>query len=299
MLFQKTIRDRVSVKGLGLHKGQECALNFIPAPPNTGVYFIRADLPGKPNLKVDASSVKATSYATTLGGNAFSVSTVEHCLSALSALRIDNLYIELEGEEIPILDGSAGKFLSAIQSVGLIEQDQPRQYCYITHPLHCRDGDKVASIIPYQGLRITATIEFAHPIIGNQTIDIDVNEESFQREIANARTFGFMKDVEALQEKGLAMGGSLENAVVLDDHSILNPEGLRWPDEFVRHKVLDALGDLVTLGMPLMGHVKLFKAGHDLMNQLIRTVLNNPNYYRHVELGTAVGELEQWRSTLS
>jgi UDP-3-O-[3-hydroxymyristoyl] N-acetylglucosamine deacetylase len=295
MFLQKTIRNRVSVEGVGLHSGAASKLNFIPAPVNTGVYFIRSDLPGRPNLKVDAQNVKATSYATTMGGDNFSVGTVEHCLSALSALRIDNLFIEMDGPELPIMDGSAGPFLDAIQSVGLIEQDHPRVYCYVTEPVHTEDGDKRASIIPYQGLRVSVEIDFPHPAIGNQKIDLDINEESFRREVASARTFGFMADVEALQARGLARGGSLSNAIVLDDKKILNPEGLRWPNEFARHKALDALGDLVTLGMPLMGQVVLFKAGHDLMNKLILKLLESPDKYRRWEWGTPRTELAQRR----
>lgn len=288
MLFQKTIRQRVQVKGVGIHSGKECSLHFVPAPSNTGVHFVRSDLPGKPSIKVFAKNVTATGYATTLGGDAFSVSTVEHCLSALSALRIDNLLVELDGPEIPIVDGSAQVFLHAIQQVGLIEQDQPRKYCYVTEPVVFVEGEKQASVVPYNGLRVSLTIDFAHPKIGLQKFDIDVNEQSFAREIAPARTFGFVKEVEELQKKGLAKGASLDNAIGLSETDIVNPEGLRFPDEFARHKVLDALGDLVTLSMPLMGHVILYKAGHDVMNKLVRKLLDSPQSYKHVELGSEI-----------
>jgi len=290
MFLQKTIRKRTIVHGLGLHSGKSCTLTFVPAPPNTGVHFVRADLPGKPSIRVHAHQVSATGYATTLGGEAFSVSTVEHCMSALSALRIDNLFIELDGPEIPICDGSAKDFLEALHSVGMVEQDQPRKYCYITQPIHFSDGDKQAYVIPYHGLRVTVSIDFPHPEIGKQKLDLDINDQSFTREIASARTFGFMKDVETLQARGLALGGSLENAIVLDDQKILNPEGLRFADEFVRHKALDALGDLVTLGMPLMGHVVLHKAGHDVMNKLIRKMIESKDCYKHIELGADLSE---------
>jgi UDP-3-O-[3-hydroxymyristoyl] N-acetylglucosamine deacetylase len=290
MFLQKTIRKRTVVQGVGLHSGKSCTLTFVPAPPNTGVHFVRADLPGKPSLKVHAHQVSATGYATTLGGPAFSVATVEHCMSALSALRIDNLFIELDGPEIPICDGSAKDFLAALHRVGMIEQDQPRKYCYVTQPIYFEDGDKQAYVVPYHGLRVTVSIDFPHPQIGKQKMDLDINDQSFTREIANARTFGFMKDVEALQARGLALGGSLENAIVLDDHSIMNPEGLRFADEFVRHKTLDALGDLVTLGMPLMGHVVLHKAGHDVMNKLIRKIIESKDSYKHIELGADLSE---------
>ncbi|MFS4457614.1 UDP-3-O-acyl-N-acetylglucosamine deacetylase [Bdellovibrio sp. HCB2-146] len=290
MFLQKTIRKKTVVTGIGIHSGDPCTLTFRPAPPDTGVYFIRSDLPGKPSLKVSAKNVQATSHATTVGGAAFSVATIEHCLSALSALRIDNLFIELDGPEIPIGDGSARDFLRALMAVGLVEQDQPRKYCYITEPIYFSEGEKHAYVVPYHGLRLTVTIDFPHPKIGKQNIDIDINEQSFGRDIAEARTFGFMKDVQALQARGLAKGGSLDNAIVLDAESILNPEGVRWEDEFVRHKALDALGDLVTLEMPLMGHVVLYKAGHDVMNKLVKKIWESPNSYRHVELGADISE---------
>ncbi|MFN7730123.1 MAG: UDP-3-O-acyl-N-acetylglucosamine deacetylase [Bdellovibrio sp.] len=290
MFLQKTIRSRVQVQGIGLHSGKPCTLSFVPAPAGTGVCFVRADLPGRPSLKVAAQNVTATGYATTLGGGQFSVATVEHCLSALSALRIDNLVIELDGPEIPITDGSARDFLAGLQKVGLVEQDQPRKYFLITQPVHYAEGDKQASIFPYQGLRVTVTVDFPHPTIGKQKMDLDVNEQSFGRELAQARTFGFLKDVEALQAKGLALGGSFDNAIVLDDKGVVNPGGLRWSDEFVRHKTLDALGDLVTLGHPLMGHLVLFKAGHDLMNKFVRQLMNAEDSYRLVELGADLSE---------
>lgn len=291
MFLQRTLRRRVQVQGIGIHSGKPCRLDFVPAPPNTGVYFIRSDLPGKPHLQVSAENVKATGNATTLGGPDFSVATVEHCLSALSALRIDNLFIELDGPEIPICDGSARDFLKALQSVGLVQQDQPRKYALIQEPIYYSEGDKQAYVVPYQGLRITCTIDFPHPVIGRQKLDVDINEVSFEREIATARTFGFLKDVVALQARGLALGGSLENAIGLDEKNVLNPEGLRFPDEFVRHKVLDALGDLVTLGKPLMGHLVLHKAGHDIMNKLVKKILEQPNIFKSVELGADLSSL--------
>lgn len=290
MFLQKTIRKKTVVNGIGIHSGDPCTLTFRPAPPDTGVYFIRSDLPGAPSLKVTARNVQATSHQTTIGGEAFSVATIEHCLSALSALRIDNLFIELDGPEIPICDGSAGEFLKALLAVGIVEQDQPRKYCYITEPIYFSEGEKHAYVVPYHGLRVTVTIDFPHPIIGKQTIDLDINEQSFGRDIASARTFGFLKDVQALQARGLAKGGSLDNCIVLDGAEVVNPEGLRWADEFVRHKALDALGDLVTLEMPLMGHVVLFKAGHDVMNKLVRKIWDSPTSYRHVELGADISE---------
>jgi UDP-3-O-[3-hydroxymyristoyl] N-acetylglucosamine deacetylase len=286
--LQKTLRKKVIVEGIGIHSGKPCTLTFKPAPPDTGVYFVRSDLPGQPAIKAHASAVQATGNATVLGGPHFSVSTVEHCLSTLAALRIDNLFIELDGPEIPIGDGSARDFLAAILAVGTVEQETSRKYAYITKPIYFSEGEKQAYVLPYQGLRVSATIDFAHPAIGKQSLDLDINETSFVREVSGARTFGFLKELQDLQARGLALGGSLENAIGLDDSKVLNPEGLRWSDEFVRHKVLDALGDLVTLGMPLMGHLVLYKAGHDVMNKLVRLILDSPESYRQVELG---GEL--------
>lgn len=286
MFLQKTLRRKVQIQGYGLHSGKPATLSFLPAPANTGVYFIRQDMAGAPRLLVSSQNVSATAYATTLSGSAFSVATIEHCVSALAALRVDNLFIELDGPEIPIMDGSAKPFFEALTSAGLVELEEPRRYIAIRSPIEWTDGDKWARVSPYQGLRVTATIDFPHPLIGRQSLDLDINEVSFGREIAFARTFGFLKDVEALKSRGLIAGGSLENAVVLNEKGGLeNPEGLRAPDEFVRHKVLDALGDLVTLGAPLLGHVELFKAGHDVMQKLIAQILAHENHIKASDLG--------------
>lgn len=290
MFLQRTIRKRVDVRGVGLHTGKPSKLTFCPAPQNTGVFFIRADLPGRPAIAAHVSHVSATQLATTVAGPHFSVSTIEHCLSTLAAFRIDNLFIELDGPEIPIGDGSAKVFLDALVEAGMVEQEGPRKYAYINQTIYYGNSEKYAYISPYNGLRITATVDFNHPRIGLQTLDIDINEQSFSREIAPARTFGFLRDVEMLRAKGLALGGSMQNAIVLDSEEILNPEGLRFNNEFVRHKVLDALGDLVTLGMPLMGHVVLFKAGHDLMNKLVKKIIDSPESYRPIELGANLPE---------
>lgn len=288
MFLQRTIKSKVVVNGLGLHTGKPASLVFRPAPPDIGVHLIRMDLPNKPSVKVYATNVRATTNATTLGGTNFSVSTVEHCLSALAAFRIDNLIIELNGPEIPIGDGSAFEFCEALRAVGFVEQERPRKYFCVREPVFISDGDKQAYVMPYDGLRVTCTIDFPHPVIGRQKLDMDINETSFVREIARARTFGFLKDLEHLQAQGLALGGSLSNAIGLDQKSVLNPEGLRFPDEFVRHKILDALGDLVTLGRPFMGHLVLFKAGHDLMNRLVRKLLELPEAQAPIEMGESL-----------
>lgn len=292
MFLQRTIRERAEVEGIGLHTGQPAKLTFCPAPEGTGIFFVRRDLPGQPYISPQAELVKATSMATTLGSEKFSVSTVEHCLSALAAFRIDNLIIELNGPEIPIGDGSAKIFLDALLKAGIAEQNQPRSYAYITERVFEGDKDKHAYVIPYNGLRVSCTIDFPHASIGRQSIDIEVTEQAFVREICGARTFGFLAEVEMLRSKGLALGGSLDNAIVLDPSGVINPGGLRWPDEFVRHKVLDALGDLVTLGAPIMGHVVLHRAGHDLMNRLVKRILETPGAFRRLELGADYSEVE-------
>ncbi len=292
MFLQRTIKRPAIVEGIGLHTGKPAKLTFRPAPADTGIFFVRKDLPGSPAMAAKSEFVTATSLATTIGGPEFSVSTIEHCLSTLAAYRIDNLFIELDGPEIPIGDGSAKVFMESLVNAGFVEQESPRKYAYITQPIYYGDGDKHAYVVPYNGLRVTCTIEFPHPQILKQEIDIDVNEYTFSKELSGARTFGFLKDVEYMRSKGLALGASLDNAIGLDQNEVLNPEGLRYKDEFVRHKALDALGDLVTLGMPLMGHLILYKAGHDVMNRLVNTILASPDKYRHIELGSELPATE-------
>lgn len=285
MLYQRTLRQAVSVEGIGLHSGKPTKLTFRPAPTGSGIHFVRRDLPGQPSILVNAENVQATTLATTLGSSDFQVATIEHCLSSVAAFRIDNMVIELDGPEIPICDGSAAPFSKKILEAGFVDQDQPRKYYYVTKPIMEGNEEKHVYVFPYNGLKISCTIDFKHPSIGVQSLEIDVNEQTFTREIAAARTFGFFKDGEALQARGLALGASLDNAVVLDDQGIMNPEGLRFSDEFVRHKVLDALGDLVTLGAPLLGHVVLYKAGHDLMNKMVRRLTHSPDKVKFTELG--------------
>lgn len=294
MYLQKTLKNKAVIKGVGLHKGIETSLSFCPAPANAGIHLVRTDLEGCPSVPVHVNHVKATSLATTLGTERFMVSTVEHCLSTLAAFRIDNVYLELKGSEIPIGDGSAKVFMDEIRKAGTIEQSEPRKYIYITKPVYCGTEEKHAYVVPYNGLRLSCTIDFDHKMIGQQFVDIDINEQTFAKELAPARTFGFVKDIEKMREMGLAMGASLENAIAVDDHAIVNPEGLRYENEFVRHKAMDALGDLMTLGRPLMGHVVLYKAGHDLLNQLVKKILDSPDCYQELELGGGLMEFESF-----
>jgi UDP-3-O-[3-hydroxymyristoyl] N-acetylglucosamine deacetylase len=298
MYLQSTIRKRVTVEGVGLHKGEAASVTFCPAPEDTGVHFVRRDIEGHPWISPKAQFVQATQLATTLGSDYFSVSTVEHCLSAVTALRIDNLIIELSGPEIPICDGSASAFFDAIMEVGVVEQEQPRRYLRVTKPVYIGDGEKHAYIVPYNGLRVTCEIDFDHQEIGRQKFDLDVNPHSFGEEIASARTFGFLSDVEKLHSAGLALGGGYHNAVILGEDKVLNEEGLRWQNEFVRHKALDAIGDISTLGRPLLGHIILYRAGHDLMNKLVQKLLDSPDHYLEMELGAGLTDMAMSQQSL-
>lgn len=271
MGFQKTLYQVAEFKGVGVHTGKEVTLNVFPAPVNTGYLLKRTDLNSE-LVPMLASRVYATSMATTLGGDGFTVSTVEHCLAAANALELDNLIFEVDGPEFPIMDGSAIDFFNGFEAAGLLQQSTPKNYILVREKIEFIEGDKSASIEPYMGFKVDAKIDFAHPEIGLQEMSIDVNPRSFKNEIAEARTFGFMKDVEMLRAKGLGLGGSLDNAIILDEEKILNPNGLRYKDEFIRHKILDAVGDISTLGRPIKGHLKLNKAGHDLMNKLVKTL---------------------------
>ena len=291
MFLQKTLKDKAIINGIGLHKGVRTSLSFCPAPANTGIHLIRTDLEDCPSVPVHADYVKATSLATTLGCERFIISTVEHCLSTLAAFRIDNVYLELKGSEIPIGDGSAKIFMDEIKKVGTIEQPEPRKYIYITKPVYCGDREKHAYVVPYNGLRLSCTIDFKHQAIGQQFVDVDVNEQTFGSELATARTFGFVRDMKKIQGMGLAMGACLDNAIALDENKVINSGGLRFENEFVRHKAMDALGDITTLGRPLMGHVVLYKAGHELLHQLVKKILNSPHCFQDMELGS---EKQEW-----
>jgi UDP-3-O-[3-hydroxymyristoyl] N-acetylglucosamine deacetylase len=271
MGFQKTLSKVATFKGIGVHTGKEVNLNIFPAPINTGYLLKRTDLNSE-LVPMIASKVYATSMATTLGGEGFTVSTVEHCLAAANALELDNLIFEVDGPEFPIMDGSSIAFFDGFESAGILQQTTPKNYIVVREKIEFSEGEKSASIEPYMGFKVDAVIDFSHPVIGRQSMSIDLNSRSFRSEIAGARTFGFLKDAEALRARGLGLGGSLDNAIILDDDKVLNPNGLRYDDEFIRHKILDAVGDISTLGRPIRGHLKLNKAGHDLMNKLVKTL---------------------------
>jgi len=267
---QRTFKQRASLDGIGLHSGAQVRLTLAPAPADSGVVFVRegVEIPALSQFVVD------TTMNTSVGRDGVRVGTVEHLLAALAGCGIDNARVEVEGPEIPIMDGSSDPFVGLVRMAGIRELRPARKFLLMRKSVTVHDGDKLARLSPARGkLSVQYTIDFKHPLISDQCFKVDMTERSFQKDIARARTFGFKRDVERLHKAGLARGGSLENAVVVDDFNILNPEGLRFPDEFVRHKILDAVGDLSLIGMPVIGHFTAVKSGHALNHQLVRKVL--------------------------
>ncbi len=281
MLKQRTLKAPIKTVGVGLHTGVRVEMVLRPAPINTGVVFHRTDLPQAVDIPADALHVSDTRLSSTLEQSGARVSTVEHILSALAGLGIDNLHVDVAGPEIPIMDGSAGPFVFLLQSAGILEQDAPKRYLEVLAAVEVREGDKWARFEPFEGFKLDFTIDFPHPVFGseNRHVTIDFAEHSYVKEVARARTFGFMQDVEAMRAAGLALGGSLQNAVVLDEFRVLNSEGLRYDNEFVKHKVLDAIGDLYLLGHPLIGQYTAYKSGHGLNNALARALLARRDAY--------------------
>ena len=269
--YQRTLQQPVKFTGIGLHTGYDVNMSLIPAPPETGLIFRRTDLRG---FEIEARHVHVAkvSYATTLMKKGVMLSTVEHILSALYGLEIDNLYIDVDAMEAPILDGSCDRFVEAALQAGIEEQNAPRRFLVIDKPIEVRQGDKFAGVYPSDAPRATYFIDFEHQAIGRQRIDMDLTPESFCRELAPARTFGFTADIEYLKKLGLIRGGSLENAVVLDPDGIINQQ-LRFPDEFVRHKLLDLLGDIALVGFPIIGHLRAERAGHAIHTALAERIL--------------------------
>ena len=281
MLMQRTLRSVTRTTGVGLHTGARVELTLRPAAPDTGIVFHRVDLPTPVTIPARAENVGDTRLSSTLRREGASISTVEHLMSALAGLGIDNLHVDVAGPELPIMDGSAGPFVFLLQSAGVEEQNAPKKYLRVRAPVEVRDGDKWARFDPHDGFRLDFTIDFPHPVFGseNRHVVIDFAQSSYVKEVARARTFGFMQDVEALRSAGLALGGSLQNAIVLDEYRVLNSEGLRYDNEFVKHKVLDAIGDLYLLGHPLIGQYTAFKSGHALNNALARALLTRTDAY--------------------
>lgn len=283
---QTTLRTHAAVSGIGVHSGLPATLTMLPADPNTGIVFVRLGQGGQPDreIRADFRAVTATEFATVLGdANGPLCSTAEHVLAALSGLGIDNCIIELDGPEVPIMDGSAAPFVAAIDRAGIVTQNAKRRYLKVLKTVRAaQDGATYGELRPYAcGFRVEVDIEFNHPLIGHQALALEIEPGAFRREISRARTFGFMREVEALRAMGLARGGSLDNAVVLDEYRILNTDGLRYEDEFVRHKVLDAIGDLYMLGHPLVGAFTAYKSGHALNNRLLRTLLADSSAWEY------------------
>ncbi len=273
---QRTLRQRASLEGVGLHSGALVRITLCPAPADHGIIFERADLLPRVEIAALAENVVDTTLNTSLGRGRVRIGTVEHLMAALAGCGIDNARVEVEGPELPILDGSAAPFVQLIAEAGVKEQRDARRYLLVRRPVSVQDGDKSARLVPARRFSIDYTIDFKHPLISDQRHRVQLSEKAFHREIARARTFGFKRDVERLHAAGLGRGGSLANAVVLDDFNILNPEGLRFPDEFVRHKILDAVGDLALAGMPIIGHLEAVKSGHALNHALVKKALAEP-----------------------
>ena len=275
MIKQRTLKNVIRATGVGLHSGEMVYLTLRPAAPNTGIIFRRVDLDPVVEIEAKAENVGETALSTTLIQNGQRVSTVEHLLSAFAGLGIDNAYIDLNAAEVPIMDGSAGPFVFLVQSAGIEEQAVAKQFIRIKKPVLLEDGDKWAKFEPFEGFKVSFTIDFEHPAFTGrpQQVDVDFSSTSFVREVSRARTFGFMKDIEKLREMNLALGGSMDNAIVVDDFRVLNEDGLRYEDEFVRHKVLDAIGDLYLLGHSLIGAFVGHKSGHEVNNRLLRKLI--------------------------
>jgi len=277
MIKQRTLKNAIRATGVGLHTGKKVLLTLRPALPDSGVIFRRVDLDTPAEIRACPENVGDTRLSTTLVKGKVRIATVEHLLSALAGFGIDNAYVDLSASEVPIMDGSAGPFVFLIQSAGVVEQNAPKHFIRIKEKVRVTDKDKWAMFEPFNGFKVGFTIQFDHPIFNdkNSQAEIDFSTTSFVKEVSRARTFGFMRDVELLREKNLALGGSLDNAVVVDDYRILNDDGLRYEDECVKHKILDAIGDLYLLGHSLIGSFTGYKSGHELNNRLLKKLLAN------------------------
>jgi UDP-3-O-[3-hydroxymyristoyl] N-acetylglucosamine deacetylase len=295
MLKQRTLKSLTRAVGVGLHGGHKVELTLRPAAPDTGIVFRRVDLPAPVDIPVNAQAVCDTRLASTIspGGDpgAPKVNTIEHVMSACCGLGIDNLLIDITGEEVPILDGSAASFVFLLQSAGIVEQDAPKRFIRVLKPVEVREGEgaslKWARLEPYHGYRLSFEIEFKHPAVDStgQRVEFDLGSGRYQRDIARARTFGFTKDVDAMRARGLSLGGSMDNAIVVDDTRVLNADGLRYDDEFAKHKILDAMGDLYIAGRPLLAAYNAYKSGHALNNKLLRALLSDESAWDVVSFG--------------
>ena len=284
MLAQRTLKNVIRATGVGLHSGEKVFLTLRPAAVDTGIVFRRVDLEPAVEIPADAALVTETMLCTGLSRGPGKVMTVEHLMSAFAGLGIDNAYVDLSAAEVPIMDGSAGPFVFLLQSAGIVEQSAPKRFMRILRPVEVRDGDKVARFVPHDGFRLDFTVEFNHPAIptAQSRAVVDFSSEAYIREVSRARTFGFMRDLEFMRERNLGLGGSMDNAIVLDEFRVLNDDGLRYADEFVRHKILDAVGDLYLAGHPIIGAYEARKSGHALNNKLVRALLAEQDAWEEV-----------------
>jgi UDP-3-O-[3-hydroxymyristoyl] N-acetylglucosamine deacetylase len=288
VLKQRTIQSLTKAVGVGLHSGQRVELTLRPAQPETGIVFRRVDLPVPVDIPITATAVTDTRLASTISNGGAKVYTVEHLMSACAGLGIDNMYVDITAQEVPILDGSASSFVFLLQSAGIVEQNAPKRFIRILKSVQVQEGEgestKWARLDPHHGYKLTFEIDFHHPAVDQtgQRVVFDMDKDVYTRDIARARTFGFTKDVEAMRANGLGMGGGLDNAIVMDDYKVLNSDGLRYDDEFVKHKILDAMGDLFLLGKPLLASYCAFRSGHAMNNKLLRELLSQPDSYETV-----------------
>lgn len=284
MVKQRTLKNSVHATGVGLHTGERVTLTLSPAPANSGIVFRRVDVVPVVAIRAEAHTVHDTRLSTCLEINGTRIATIEHLMSAFAGLGVDNAFVDLTSAEVPIMDGSAGTFIFLLQSAGIIEQSAAKKFIRIKKIIEITDGDKWVRFEPFNGYKLSFTINFSHPVFAStkQHVTIDLGEHSYIKEVSRARTFGFMHDVENMRAQGLALGGNLDNAIVMDEYRIINPDGLRFEDEFVKHKILDAIGDLYLLGHPLIGAFSGYKSGHALNNALLRTLLADEQAWEFV-----------------
>ncbi len=297
MISQRTLKNVIRATGVGLHSGEKVYLTLKPAAPDTGIVFRRTDLTPVVDIPAHALNVGETTLSTTLVKDHARVDTVEHLLSAMAGLGIDNAVVELSAQEVPIMDGSSGPFVFLLQSAGIAEQNVPKRFIRIKRKVEVRDGDKIASFVPYEGFKVSFEIDFDHPVFrqSGQKASLDFSSTSYVKEVSRARTFGFTKDLEYMRSKNLALGGSVKNAIVVDDYRVLNEDGLRYDDEFVKHKILDAVGDLYLLGHSLIGEFVGYKSGHGLNNKLLRELLQQQDAWEFVEFPEEIAPISYMR----
>ncbi|GLI40132.1 UDP-3-O-acyl-N-acetylglucosamine deacetylase [Geobacter hydrogenophilus] len=285
MAMQQTLKDKVTLTGIGVHSGRETTVTLRPAEAGTGIVFHRIDLSPAVSIEAIATNVVNTRLCTTIGRNGAVVSTVEHLMAALASCGVDNAHVDIDGAEVPIMDGSAAPFVAAIRRAGAKKLSRPRKYLVVKKPVSVADGDKKVTIMPSRRFKVSFDMRFNHPAVASQHLTMRFDGEEFAAAFASARTFGFLAEVEMLKANGLARGGSLENAVVIGDQGVLNPEGLRFEDEFVRHKILDTVGDLAMIGCPILGHVKATRSGHDMNHRFVTELLTRTDCWKLVEAG--------------